>query len=87
MNILVRHIYVFEYFCILDTTFDDPILYYAKGHDCLINITPLEGYRVLKDIFRKADEYLFVLDTEIGEKVYYTRINAYSTPYLRLYIM
>jgi hypothetical protein len=88
MNIVVRHIYVFEWFCILDTMFDVPILYFAKGHDCLTNITPLSGYRELNVILRKGDDYFFVL-TVAGEgqnptyeKVYHTRIDAHSTPYL-----
>ena len=86
MNIVVRHIYVFEWFCILDAIFDAPILYFAKGHDCLINITPLSGYRELNVILRKGDDYFFVLSVEGPdrkyEKVYHARIEAHSTPYL-----
>lgn len=82
MNILVRNIYVFEYFCILDTVFDVPILYYAKDHNCLQNITPLGGYRFLLAMLRNEDTYFFVLETDVGEKVYFARIEAHSTPYL-----
>jgi hypothetical protein len=82
MNILVRNIYVFEWFCILDTVFDVPILYYANGCNHLKNITPLCGYRTLQEILRKDDVYVFRMDTDLGEKVYYAQIEAHSTPYL-----
>ena len=86
MNIVVRNIYVFEYFCVLDTVFDEPILYYGKLHNSLTNITPLAGYSKLKEIIQKEHHYLFILDTVSGEKVYYAHIEAHSTPYLILYV-
>ena len=86
MNIVVRNIYVFDFFCILDTFFDAPILYYAKGYNQLINITPLSGYISLHDICRKGDHYLFFLETESGEKAFYASIEAHSTPYLIAYL-